>query len=182
MVPGLIMSRSAAGALSQAGGRSTIGTVSNRKRLLIVAHAPSDNTRRLFDAVVVGAQSAAIENVEVIARSPFDTEPDDVLSAQAVILGTTENLGYMSGALKDFFDRIYSPCLDKTEGLPYALYIRAGHDGTGTRRGIESIVTGLRWRAVQEPVLCRGDWQDDFIGQCEALGEALAAGLDLGIF
>ena len=178
MVPGLIMSRSAAGALSQAGGRSTIGTVSNRKRLLIVAHAPSDNTRRLFDAVVVGAQSAAIENVEVIARSPFDTEPDDVLSAQAVIHGTTENLGNMSGALKDYFDRI----LEKTEGLPYALYIRAGHDGTGTRRGIESIVTGLRWRAVQEPVLCRGDWQDDFIGQCEALGEALAAGLDLGIF
>ena len=131
------MSCSAPDALSWAGTRSTIGTVSNRKRLLIVAHAPSDNTRRLFDAVVGGAQSPTIDNVEVIARSPFDAGPDDVLAAQAVILGTTENLGYMSGALKDFFDRIYSPCLDKTEGLPYALYIRAGHDGTGTRRGIE---------------------------------------------
>ncbi len=181
-VTGLIMSRSAPDALSWAGTRSTIGTVSNRKRLLIVAHAPSDNTRRLFDAVVGGARSPTIENVEVIARSPFDTGPDDVLAAQAVILGTTENLGYMSGALKDFFDRIYSSCLDKTEGLPYALYIRAGHDGTGTRRGIESIVTGLRWRAVQEPVLCRGDWQDDFVPQCEELGTALAAGLDLGVF
>lgn len=153
-----------------------------QKRLLVVAHAPSANTQRLFDAVVKGSMSPEMENVEVVACSPFDTQPDDVLAAQAIILGTTENLGYMSGALKDFFDRIYNPCLEKTQGLPYALYIRAGHDGTGTRRGIETIVTGLRWRAVQEPLLCRGDWQEDFVPQCETLGTAMAAGLDLGVF
>ncbi len=152
------------------------------KRLLIVAHAPSPNTLRLRDAVVAGAQSPDIENVEVKSLSPFDAGPEDVLAAQAVILGTTENLGYMSGALKDFFDRIYYPCLEKTQGLSYTLYIRAGHDGTGTRRGVETIVTGLRWRAVQEPLICRGEFREDFVGQCKELGTLMAAGLDVGIF
>ncbi len=155
--------------------------MTSKKRLLIVAHAPSENTARLRDAVVAGARNPDIEGVEVVALGPFDTGPDDVLAAQAIILGTTENLGYMSGALKDFFDRIYYPCLEETQGLPYGLYIRAGHDGTGTRRGIETIVTGLRWRAVQEPVLCRGAFKEDFVGACETLGALMAASLDAGI-
>ncbi len=152
------------------------------KRLLIVAHAPSPNTRRLLDAVVAGARHPDIAGVEVVAQSPFDTQPEHVLAAQAIVLGTTENLGYMSGALKDFFDRCYYPCLDKTQGLPYALYIRAGHDGTGTKRGVETIVTGLRWRAVQEPLLCRGEFKEDFVPDCEELGTLMAAGLEAGVF
>ncbi len=152
------------------------------QKLLIVAHAPSANTKKLLDAVVEGARSEEYANVKIAALSPFDAGPEDVLAAGAIILGTTENLGYMSGALKDFFDRSYYPCLEKTQGLPYCLYVRAGHDGTGTRRGVESIATGLRWRAVQDALICRGDWQDGFVEQCRELGAAMAAGLDMGIF
>lgn len=152
------------------------------RRLLIIAHIPSQNTRALSDAAAAGARSPEFENVETIALSPFDAGPADVLAAHAIILGTTENLGYMSGALKDFFDRSYYPCLEKTQGMPYCLYIRAGHDGTGTRRGVETIVTGLRWRAVQEPLICKGKWQESFIEDCRTLGAAMAAGLDAGIF
>jgi multimeric flavodoxin WrbA len=150
------------------------------KRLLIVAHAPSENTLSLREAAERGARSETGVEVRVVA--PLQAGPDDVLAAQAVILGTTENLGYMSGALKDFFDRSYNPCLEKTQGLPYALYIRAGSDGTGTRRGVETITTGLRWRAVQEPLICKGPWQPAFVQQCEELGAAMAAGLAAGIF
>jgi len=150
------------------------------KRLLIVAHAPSENTRALRDAVERGARSETGIDVKVVA--PLQSGPDDVLAAQAVILGTTENLGYMSGALKDFFDRIYYPCLEKTQGLPYVLYIRAGQDGTGTSRAVERIATGLRWRAVQAPLICRGAFREDFVGQCEELGTLMAAGLEAGIF
>lgn len=152
------------------------------KRLLVVAHVPSPNTMALRDAVVRGASAPDIEGVEVKALTPFEAEPKDVLEANAIILGTTENLGYMSGALKDFFDRIYYPCLEETQGLAYVLYIRAGLDGTGTRRGVETIVTGLKWRAVQEPVLCRGEWSQEFVPKCEELGTLMAAGLDAGIF
>lgn len=152
------------------------------KRLLVVAHCPSPNTQALRDAVLRGARSDEVEGVEVAAVAPLDAGPEDVLAAQAVILGTPENLGYMSGALKDFFDRVYYPCLERTQGMPYALYVRAGHDGTGTRRAVEAIATGLRWRAVQEPLILRGAYRDDFAPQCEELGLLMAAGLEAGIF
>lgn len=152
------------------------------RHLLIVAHRPSENTQRLADAVLRGATSPDIGAIDARMLTPFETGPDDVLAADAIILGTTENLGYMSGALKDFFDRVYYPCLEQTQGLPYALFIRAGHDGTGTRRAVESIATGLRWRAVAEPLLCRGAFDEAFVGRCEELGMVMAAGLDAGIF
>ena len=152
------------------------------RQLLLVAHAPSDNTARLRDAVLRGAGASTIENVKVRWVAPLDATPEDVLQADAIILGTTENLGYMSGALKDFFDRCYYPVLEKKQGLPCALYIRAGQDGTGTRRAVESIVTGLRWNWVQDPLVLRGDWQPGFIDQVEELGLYMAAGLDSGIF
>ena len=152
------------------------------KRLLIVAHAPSPNTLALRDAVREGALHTDIDGVDVVVKSPLEAGPDDVLAAQAIILGTTENLGYMSGALKDFFDRSYYPCLEETQGLPYALYIRAGLDGTGTRRGVETIVTGLKWKAVQDVVLCKGDYQASFADDCRDLGMAMSAGLEAGGF
>jgi multimeric flavodoxin WrbA len=152
------------------------------KRLLIVAHAPSPNTQALRDAVLRGARSPEIAGVEVVAQPPFVTVPEHVRGCSAIILGTTENLGYMSGAVKDFFDRIYYPCLEETQGLPLAFWIRGQHDGTGTRRAIETITTGLRWRAVREPLVCRGAWREDFVASCEELGLAMAAGLEAGIF
>lgn len=151
------------------------------KQLLIVAHVPSDNTRALRDAVVRGAENPDIAGVNVRALTPFEAGPPDVSAADAIILGTTENLGYMSGALKDFFDRTYYAVLEEKQGLPYALYIRAGHDGTGTRRGVETIITGLRWKEVQPPLICRGDYSPDFATQCEELGLAMAAALEAGV-
>ena len=145
-----------------------------------MAHAPSENTLSLRRAAERGALSETGIDVRVVA--PLQAGPDDVLAAQAVILGMPENLGYMSGALKDFFDRSYNPLLERTQGLPCAVYIRAGSDGTGTRRGIETILTGLRWKLVQEPLVCRGPWQPAFVDQVEELGAALAAGLSAGIF
>jgi multimeric flavodoxin WrbA len=153
------------------------------KRLLIVAHAPSPNTARLRDAALAGARSAQIGGVEAIALGPFETAPEHVLAADAVLLGTPENLAYMSGALKDFFDRCYYPLLEKTQGLPYALYVRAGQGGgEGTCRAVESITTGLRWRAAQAPLVLRGAWREEFVDQVRELGMAMAAGLEAGVF
>ncbi|TDT44036.1 hypothetical protein DES49_0135 [Halospina denitrificans] len=152
------------------------------RQLLVVAHTPSPNTERMAEAVLRGARHEDIENVTTRHLPPLQAEPDDVMAADAIILGTTENLGYMSGALKDFFDRIYYPCLDHTQALPFASFIRAGKDGTGTIRAIDTITTGLRWRAVQEPLLCQGEFDEAFIDQCEELGLYVAAGLDAGMF
>lgn len=151
--------------------------------LLIVANTPSPNTQRLADAVCAGAAEGAEDgNPAIIFKTPLAATADDVLAANGVIIGTTENFGYMSGQIKDFFERVYYPCLEKTEALPWALYIRAGRDGTGTNRAVHAIVGGMRWREVQEPLLLVGAHQESFIQSCHELGMALAAGINLNIF
>lgn len=155
--------------------------MSATKTLLLVAHAPSENTGKMLKALVKGATDPEVDNVEVRHLSPLETEPDDIIAADAIIIGTTENLGYMAGLVKDVFDRCFYECIEKTEGLPFAFYVRAGHDGTGTRRAIESITTGLKWRLVREPLICRGEFQAEFLDQCEELGLSMAASLEAGI-
>jgi len=152
------------------------------KRLLIVANQPSANTRRLAEAVRKGASDPAIDNVDVSFREPLAATADDVLACQAILIGTTENFGYMSGALKDFFERIYYPCLERTQGLPYGLYVRAGNDGTGAQSAVERIITGLRWSPIQPCLVLKGDYQDTFEPQCLELGMLMAAGLEAGVF
>ncbi|QEY59963.1 flavodoxin family protein [Pseudomonas sp. C27(2019)] len=153
-----------------------------KKTLLIIAHAPSENTKRMLEAVAGGASHPELTRVVVRCLAPLQTQPEDIIAADAVIFGTTENFGYMAGLIKDVFDRCYYPCLEHTEGLPFAFYVRAGLDGTGTIRAIESITQGLRWTLVQAPLLCKGTWDEAFLAQCEELGMSIAAGLDAGIF
>jgi len=151
------------------------------KTLLLVAHCPSPNTQKLKEALLQGAQEAETTDTQIRYLPPLETQPEDVLAADAIILGTTENLGYMSGALKDFFDRCYYPVLEEKQGLPCAAFIRAGKDGTGTDRALKSIITGLRWRWVQEPMILHGEYQTGFEDQCRELGAVMAAALDEGI-
>ena len=151
------------------------------KQLLIVAHCPSANTQVMLDAMVTGIAQLNLDNCQVLAASPFDVQPQDVLDCDGIILFTPENLGYMSGALKDFFDRIYYPCLEIKQGLPCAVVIRAGQDGTGTERALNTILTGLKWRMVQAPLICKGPWQTSFIAPCCELAQAMAMGLSEGM-
>ena len=152
------------------------------QKLLIVSHSPSPNAKVLTDAVVTGARNDEIEGVEIQVCPPLLAKTDDVLWADAIILGTTENFGYMSGAMKDFFDRIYYPCLEKTEGLPFALFIKAGLDGQGAKTSVERIVTGLKWKQVQPTLICQGEFRLEFVNDCETLGMTMAAGVEAGIF
>ena len=146
----------------------------------MVANNPSENTEHLANAVCRAATQ--FENVNTRLLFPLAAGVQDVLTANAVIIGTTENFGYMSGLIKDFFERIYYPCLEKTQALPWALYVRAGKDGAGALRAVCAIAVGLKWRAVQEPLLLHGNHKPEFIGQCETLGSTMAAGLEAGLF
>lgn len=154
--------------------------MSERKRLLVVYHTQSGNTGRLAEAVVRGARRVA--ETETVVKRAFDAGVEDLLACDALLLGTPENFGYMSGALKDFFDRTYYPCEGKLTALPYAVFVSAGNDGTGAVREIERIARGYGWKAVADAVIVRKLVTDAALVQCEELGEAIASGLALGIF
>jgi multimeric flavodoxin WrbA len=150
--------------------------------LLVVFHSRSGGTAAMTDAVVEGANDDAIEGVDVVRRGAFDTTADDIRACNALIIGTPENFGYMSGALKDFFERIYYELLDETPGLPYALFVKASTDGEGAVRSVERIVAGLKWKAVAPPFVVVGDLGPHHIDRCRELGATVAAGLEAGMF
>ncbi len=152
------------------------------KTLLIVYHSQSGGTASMAEAVIAGARDKDAGDIDVQVRDALSATPADVLAADGIILGTPENFGYMSGALKVFLERVYYPCLEHTQGRPYALFIKAGNDGSGARTSVERIVTGLRWRAVQAPVIAVGIATESDLLACRELGLALAAGLDAGLF
>ncbi|MCH8943265.1 MAG: flavodoxin family protein [Proteobacteria bacterium] len=152
------------------------------KHLLIVFHSQSGTTTRMAEAVIRGANNSDIEGVEVRVRSALEANAEDLLWADAFILGTPENFGYMSGAMKYFLDRVYYACEGKLNGLPYALFVRAGNDGTGALSSMRRILSGLAVKEVQEAILVAGEFDESRLADCEELGLTLAAGLEAGIF
>jgi multimeric flavodoxin WrbA len=150
------------------------------KHLLIVFHSQTGHTQQMARAVVRGATDDAIDNVEVRLLGAFDAGAEDLLWADALILGTPENFGYMSGGMKDFLDRTFYPCEGKLEGMPYAIFVSAGNDGTGAVNAIQRIANGYAFRQVQDPVIVKGELTDEDFQRCEELGMAIAAGLEIG--
>ena len=148
-------------------------------RLLIVHHTTSPSLHAMFEAAHVGATDRSIAGVDVVVRAALAATAVDVLEADGYLLGTPANLGYMSGALKHFFDQIYYPCLDATVGRPFAAYVHGNNDAGGALQAIDMITTGLRWRRAQAHVEVIGEPGQDDLAACRELGAALAAGLAL---
>ncbi|MGZ4709646.1 MAG: flavodoxin family protein [Acidimicrobiales bacterium] len=145
--------------------------------LLIVHHTPSPSTHALLDAVRAGATDPQIVGVEVVVRAALEATASDVLAADGYLLGTPANLGYMSGALKHFFDQIYYPCLESTIGRPFGTWVHGNNDTAGALLAIETIATGLRWRLAQEPVSVIGEPGPADTDACWELGAAVSASL-----
>jgi multimeric flavodoxin WrbA len=121
-------------------------------RLLVVHHTPSPGMQELLEAALAGACDDAINGVEVLVCPALTAGVVDVLEADGYLLGTPANIGYISGALKHFFDTIYYPCLQATTGRPYAAYVHGNQGTEGAERALATITTGLAWRPAA-PVL-----------------------------
>ena len=150
-------------------------------RLLVVHHTSSPALRAMLESVVAGARDPELAEagIDVVVSPALAATVPDVLAADAFVLGTPANIGYMSGALKHFFDQIYYPCLEATIGRPFGVYVHGNSDTTGALRAIEVVTTGLRWRGVQAPVSVIGAPTSADLEACWELGAAVAAGLAL---
>ena len=151
-------------------------------RLLIVHHTPSPATQEILESVVSGARhpDANDGSVEVVVRPALTASVVDALEADGYLLGTPANIGYISGALKHFFDTIYYPCLEATRGRPWGAWVHGNLDQSGAVRALESIATGLSWRAVAPLLVVTGAPEREQREQAFELGATLAATLATG--
>ena len=149
-------------------------------RILIIYSSQTGHTEKMATAVAEGART--IEHTEVILKKAEMACLDDLLSADGVAFGTPENFGYMSGLLKDFFDRTYNGAQDKVFRKPYVVFVSAGNDGTGALRAIERIALGYKFKNVYTPVIAKGKITDEILDKCRELGGTIAGGCAMGIY
>jgi multimeric flavodoxin WrbA len=149
-------------------------------KILIVYHSQTGKTQKMAHAVAEGAKS--IEGVEVILKKAADATLEDLLTADGLAIGTPENFGYMSGMVKDFFDRTYLSAHEKVFRKPFVVFISAGNDGTGALRAIERIALGYKFKTVFQPVIAKGDITKEVLTQCVELGATIAGGCQMGIY
>lgn len=146
-------------------------------KLLVVHHTPSPATQELLEAALAGARDDAIEGIELSVVPALVAGPLDVLEADGYLLGTPANIGYISGALKHFFDTVYYPVLEATRERPFAAYVHGNLGTEGAVRAIETITTGLGWRPVSKIVTVEGATSRDDREALYELGATLAATL-----
>ena len=143
--------------------------------LLVVHHTTSPALQALLEAARAGI--AMVEGVDAVLRPALTAGAADLLAADGVLLGTPANIGYMSGALKHFFDTVYYPCLDATVGLPYGVYVHGGDDTAGALTAIARITGGLRWKQVAAPLGLTGPPDRADLEACRELAATVAVSL-----
>lgn len=148
-------------------------------RLLVVHHSPTPKVAALASAALAGARTAEEENVEIVERAALDATVDDVLAADGMLLGTTANFGYISGALKHFFDTTYTGAHEATKGRPFSYWIHGGYDTTGAEQAMRSITTGYGLKLVADPLVFTGEIEPAHLDAARELGGAVAWSLTL---
>jgi len=144
-------------------------------RPLIVHHTPSPHTQEMFEAVVSAATDPEIEGVEVVRRPALTVSPVDMLESDGYLLGTSANLGYISGALKHFFDTVYYPSLDHVAGRPYGLWVHGNNDTVGAVSAVEKLATGLALTKAAATLEVTGSVDSAVREKAHKLGGTLAA-------
>jgi len=149
-------------------------------KILIVYHSQTGKTQKMAQAVYEGAKS--IDGADVVLKKAADATLEDLLAADGLAIGTPENFGYISGMIKDFFDRTYVGAQEKVFRKPFVVFISAGNDGTGALRAIERIALGYKFKTVYQPVIAKGDITEEILNQCHELGATIAGGCQMSIY
>ena len=144
-------------------------------RLLIVHHTPSPSLHTMLGAIRDGAGADGLEEVEVVTAAALSCTAADVLAADGYVLLTPATLGTMAGALKHFFDTIYYPCLEETQGRPFGCAVHGNSDVDGALRDVTKITTGLGWSQATDHVRVLDTPEAEARDACWNLGATVAA-------
>lgn len=138
--------------------------------LLVVHHSPTEQLRGITDAILRAAGDAAAEvnsilpeeqHLEIRERQALEPDLSELLGASALIFGTSANFGYISGALKHYFDSTFMQVTHDesydARTIPFSYWIRGGYDTTGAEKAMTAITTGYGWTMAAVPVCFTGD-------------------------
>lgn len=151
-------------------------------RILVIYHSQTGNTQKMAKSVAGGSNS--INNVDVVLKRASEATLKDLMECDGLAIGSPEYFGYMAGMIKDFFDRTYNEARGRKEVFkkPYVVFISAGNDGSGALSNIERICIGYQLKKVYEPVVAKGEINQNVLMRCEELGKTIAAGCEAGIY
>jgi multimeric flavodoxin WrbA len=141
-------------------------------KVLIVYHSRTGNTEQMAKAVEEGASSIA--GVEVIRKKAEEASAEDVLGCDAVAFGSPTNIGYMAGALKEFFDRSFRQVRGKVKEKPYIAFVSCAMEGKGAVDSIESICSFLEMKKATDSVVIKGRPSSELLVPCRDAGNTLA--------
>ncbi|HDZ23144.1 MAG TPA: flavodoxin [Desulfobacteraceae bacterium] len=151
-------------------------------QILIIYHSQAGHTEAMAQRVARGAES--IDGVQIILKKAGEATLQDLLECDGLAIGSPEYFGYMAGMIKDFFDRTYEPARKDRRIFkkPYVVFISAGNDGSGALNQIERICLGYPLKKIYQPVVAKGELDEDTLKKCEDLGKTIAAGCEAGIY
>ncbi len=148
--------------------------------ILVIFHSQGGNNKKMALSVAEGIMS--IEGSAANLKDACEAGLEDLLNCSGLVIGSPEYFGYMSGAVKDFFDRTYEQARGRMFRKPYAVFVNAGNDGTGALTHIERICIGFQFKKVYEPIVAKGEIGADILDSCRLMGQTIAAGCAAGIY
>ena len=152
------------------------------KKLLVVSNSRTGSTNKLCVEAIADIKNSYNTSIITYSMDSLAATAKDVIQADAIILGSSENFGYMSGAMKVFFENVYYDVIEEKRGMPFGIIIKADTSGIGAYNGIVKITDALGWKEAIEPLMVVGCLTDFHLEQARLFGSTLAAGLEIGAY
>lgn len=139
--------------------------------VLVIYYSRTGRTEILAKAVAEGAESVEGSRVKIVRVENVTLE--NFISCDAVAFGSPNYFGYMSGLMKDFFDRAWS-IRDKVAGKPAAAFTSGGGPSNSALLSLERIIEAFRMIKACDGVISSGTPTEKDLEACRKLGENLA--------
>lgn len=126
-------------------------------KILITYYSRTGNTAKMAEAIAEGAKS--VEGVEVIVKKVEETTLDDLLNADAIVIGSPTYYGLLSEPVKRLIDESVK-IHGKLEGKVGAAFTSAGGESSGAETTIMSILTAM----LVHGMIVQGDPKEQHYG------------------
>ena len=139
--------------------------------VLVLYYSRTGRTEALACAVAKGVET--LEGALAKVKRVDYATVNDFVSCDAVAFGSPNYFSYMTGLMKDFFDRALT-IREKVSGKPSVAFTSGGGSSNSALLSLERMISSFRLEKVADGVVSQGDTSEESLRACKKLGEALA--------